>query len=459
MKIIILGAGQVGGFLASHLAQENNDITLVDSNARILREFDTKLDIRTIEGHASHPSVLRDAGCADCDLLIAVTSSDEVNMVACKIADTIFNTPKKIARVRSSAYLAKSKIFSNEKGFAIDVQICPEEIVTRQIMRLIEYPGTLQVLEFAKGQVKLVGVKAYYGGPLVGQEICALREHMPDVDARISAIYRKNKLIIPTGDTKIEADDEVFFIANSQDVRAVMAEMRNIKSKVNRVVIAGGGNIGERLAAKLENSVKQVKILEINAQRCEYLAEKLKTTVVLKGSATDKSLINDENLESYDAFIAVTDDDEVNIMSSLLARSLGISRVFTLISNPAYVDLLQGRDIDVAFSPQIATVGSLLTHIRQGKIEVVHSLRRGGAEAIEVVALGDKESSRVVGRELEKIALPAGVTIGAIVRDKQVLIAHHDLVVEEMDHLIIFVADRRMMSEVEALFSVGVTYD
>lgn len=456
MKIIILGAGQVGGTLAEHLAHEENDITVVDIDTQRLHELNSRLDIRTVTGSASYPLVLRQAGCEDADMLIAVTNSDEVNMVACQVAHTLFRTPTKIARVRSSAYLTRKALFSHE-AVPVDVLISPEQMVTDHIRRLIVYPGALQVLEFAKGQVQLVAVKAYYGGPLVGQELGFLRRHMPSIDTRVAAIYRRNRAIIPRGDTVIEADDEVFFIAARKDIRTVMSELRKVERDLRRVVIAGGGNIGRRLAEHLEHN-HQVKIIEHDLERCTNLSEHLDRTVVLHGSATNKRLLLEENIEDCDIFCALTNDDEVNIMSSMLAKRMGAKKVLTLINNAAYVDLVQGGEIDIAISPQQATIGGLLTHVRRGDIVNVHSLRRGAAEAIEAIAHGDARSSKVVGRAIGEINLPEGTTIGAVVRGKKVKIAHHDVVIESGDHVILFVIDKRRIRDVERLFQVGLTF-
>ena len=304
MKIIILGAGQVGGTLAEHLAHEENDITVVDTDSERLRELHNRLDIRTVTGPASYPQILRQAGGEDADMLIAVTNSDEVNMIACQIAHSLFHTPTKIARVRSTAYLTRKGLFSHD-AIPVDVLISPEQVVTDHIRRLIEYPGALQVLDFANGVAQLVAVKAYYGGPLVGQELGFLRRHMPNVDTRVAAIYRRNRPIIPRGDTVIEADDEVFFIAARKDIRTVMGELRRVDRNFRRVVIAGGGHIGERLAETLEHS-HQVKIIEHSLARCTDLSERLDRTVVLHGSATSKRLLLEENIEDCDIFCALT---------------------------------------------------------------------------------------------------------------------------------------------------------
>lgn len=457
MKIIILGAGQVGGTLAENLANEANDITIVDTDFVRLRELQERLDIRTVEGKASYPSVLEQAGARDADMLIAVTNSDEVNMIACQIAQTLYNTPTKIARVREHDYLLKNKAIFTEKSIPIDVLISPEELVTKHVRRLIEHPGALQVLDFTDGIAQLVAVKAYYGGPLVGREISYLRSHMPAVETRVAAIFRKDRPIIPKGETVIEADDEVFFIAAKKDTRSVMSELRRVDRPYKRIIIAGGGNIGARLAQNIEGKY-QVKIIERDMRRCNSLAKRLNNTIVLQGSASDKELLLEENIEDTDVFCALTNDDDANIMASMLAKRLGARTVMTLINNPAYVDLVQGGVIDIAISPQQTTIGSLLTHVRRGDVAAVHSLRRGAAEAIEAVAHGDKRTSKVVGKAIEDIDLPAGTTIGAIVRNDEFLIAHDNIIVENGDHVILFLVDKRKISEVERLFQVGLGF-
>ena len=456
MKIIILGAGQVGGTLAEHLASEANDITVVDTDGDRLRDLGDRLDIRTVQGRASLPTILRQAGADDADMLIAVTNSDEINMIACQVAYSMFRTPTKIARVREAAYLTRTGLFANE-AIPIDVLISPEQVVTNYIKRLVEYPSALQVLDFAEGKVQMVGVKAYYGGPLVGHAISHLRQHMPNVDTRVAAIYRRDRPIIPQGDTVIEADDEVFFIAARNNIRAVISEMRRLDESHKRIVIAGGGNIGERLAEAIESRY-QVKIIEKNPARCRYLSETLESTIVLQGSASDRDLLQEENIADTDLFLALTNDDEANIMSCMLAKRMGAKKVMSLINNPAYVDLIQGGAIDIAINPQQATIGTLLTHVRRGDIVSVHSLRRGAAEAIEAIAHGDKKSSKVVGRAIRDIPLPPGTTIGAIIRNDEVLIAHDSTVIESDDHIILFLIDKKYIRDVERLFQVGLTF-
>ena len=468
MKIIILGAGQVGGTLAINLASEANDIIVVDRNDSCLRELRDRADIGVVSGHASHPNILLKAGIEDADLLIAVTSDDEINMVACQIAHSLFHTPTRIARVRSYEYVSYQGLFKKE-AIPIDVIISPEQIVSNSIYRLVEQPGALQVLDFAGGEVQLVAVRAYYGGPLVGQELRFLRKHMPNIDTRVAAIYRRNRAIVPKGSTVIEADDEVFFIAAKSDIRAVMSELRRLERPYKRIVIAGGGNIGLSLALQLEKNYS-IKVIEYNLDRAGFLSDKLNHAIVLHGSASDKELLLEENIDNCDVFLAVTNSDAANIMSSMLAKRLGAGKVLTLISNPAYVDLVQGGEIDIAISPQQATIGSLLAHVRRGDIVNVHSLRRGAAEAIEVIAHGDEKSSKVVGKSIEDIDLPEGASIGAIVRESkqgegdkakvrhEVFIAHDDIVVQSEDHVILFLIDKRFTRDIERLFQVGFTF-
>jgi trk system potassium uptake protein len=456
MKIIILGAGQVGTSVAANLVSEANDITVVDHNPDLLRELQDRFDLRTVLGHGAHPDVLRSAGAEDADMIIAVTNSDETNMVACQVAYTLFHTPTKIARVRAQSFLDQPKLFGTD-ALPIDVPISPEALVTEYIMRLIENPGTLQVLDFAGGRIRLVAVKAYYGGPLVGHELRTLQDHMPLVDARVAAIYRQDRAIEPQGDTVIEADDEIFFVAAPRHIRLVMSELRRLDQPYKRLIIAGGGNIGARLAGALERNYR-VKIIERDLVRCKRISEALEKTIVLHGDAADRDLLQEENIENTDVFCAVTDDDEANILSGMLAKRLGARKVMALINRPSYVDLVQSGAIDIAISPQQATIGSLLKHIRRGDVVVVHSLRRGAAEAIEAIAHGDESSSKVIGRSIENIRLPKGASIGAIVRGEEVLMAHHDTVIEPEDHIIIFLQDKARIQEVERLFQVGVTF-
>jgi trk system potassium uptake protein TrkA len=456
MKIVILGAGQVGGSVAESLVSEHNDITVVDLEPQRLRTLQERLDLRTVLGNGAHPSVLAEAGIEDADLLVAVTQSDETNLVACRIAARMFNVPRRIARVRATDYLANERVLG-EDGFDVDISICPEQVLTEYIAKLVEFPEALQVLDFAGGKVSLVAVRAYSGGPLVGHPLKDLRRHMPRIDTRIVAIFRGDRSIVPDGDTLIEAGDEVFCLAASGHIREVMRELRRMDRPVRRVMIAGGGNIGLRLAMALEDRYS-VRVIEHNKRRCELLAARLGEALVLNGDTTDEELLEDENIAEMDLFVAVTNDDENNIMSSLLAKRMGARRVVALINRRSYVDLLQSGQIDIAISPAQATIGTLLAHVRRGDVVAVHSLRRGAAEALEAVVHGDRESCKLTDRRVDEVDLPPGTTIGAVVRGDQVIMAHHDTVIRAEDHVIVFVADKKNLPRVERMFQVGVRF-
>lgn len=451
MKIVILGAGQVGRTAAYHLSREEaNQVTVVDTQEDVLRDLQDRLDIRTVAGNASYPSILEAAGAATADVLIALTSSDEVNMMACEVAHTLYRTPTKIARIRSAEYTRHPQLFSAE-ALAVDVFISPEQLVTEYIERLIHYPGALQVLDFADGRVRLVGLRARKGGLLVGQKLRAMKEHIPNSEARVMAVYRAGRIVEAAGDTVIEDGDEVFFLAGKDDTRRFMAEMRREERPVKRVVIAGGGNIGFRLARELEKH-NQVKLIERDAKRARRVSELLDSTIVLNGDAADEDLLVEENIDSCDVFAALTNSEESNILSAMLARRLGAAKVMALINRPSYAELMESGSIDVAISPQTVTIGSLLAHVRRGDVVRVHSLRRGAAEALEAVVHGDERSSRVIGQKVEDIRLPEGASIGCVVRDETVIMAHHDTVVQANDHVVLFLSDRRHIEQVERLF-------
>jgi len=456
VKILILGAGQVGSTVAESLVGEANDITVVDTDSEKLRQLQDRLDLRTLTGNAAHPSVLEQAGIADTDMLLAVTQSDEVNMVACKLAASLYNTPTRIARIRSADFLARPEVFSKD-NFCVDFSICPEQILTEYIVKLIEFPEALQVQKFSQGKASLVAVRAFHGGPLVGKPLSFLRTHMPQVETRVAAIFRKVGPLIPEGNTVIEDGDEIFFIAATENIRSVLKEMRRMDKPTRRVMIVGGGNIGRRLAEALENDY-QVKLIEYNKKVCAKLAAELKHTLVLNGDGTDENLMRQEHVSEVDVFCALTNDDENNIMSALLAKQGGAGKVIALINRSAYVDLVQGGKIDIALSPAHVTIGSLLAYVRQGDVAAVHSLRRGAAEVLELVAHGDRKLSKVVGRRIDEIDLPKGATIGAIVRSGKVIMGHHDTVIEKDDHVIVFVINKQMVRKVERLFQVGIGF-
>jgi len=457
MNIIILGAGQVGSTVATELAkEESNEITVIDTNQQILSELQDRLDLRTLCGNGSYPDLLEDAGADDADMLIALTNSDEINMIACQIASSIFHTPTKVARIRSPEYLGRPGLFA-EDSIPVDVMISPESLVTDYIHHLIEHPSALQVLDFANGRVQLVAVKAYHDGLMVGRELKDMSEVVPKVDMRVAAIFREGQSIQPSGECIVEAGDEVFFLAAREHIPTVISEMRKLEKPNKRVMLAGGGNIGGQLAARMEKDF-QVKVIEAFPARAGQLSAMLDKAIVLLGDAANPDLLLEENIEAMDVFCALTNDDEANILSSMLAKRMGAKKVMSLINRPAYVDLVESGLIDIAISPHQVTIGALLAHIRRGDVVAVHALRRGSAEAIEAIAHGDKTSSKVVGRQIDEINLPEGARISAIVRGDDVLIAHHDTVIESEDHVILFLTNKKKIAEVEKLFQVGFTY-
>jgi trk system potassium uptake protein TrkA len=473
MKILILGAGRVGESVAESLVSERNDITVIDVDPQRLAALQDRLDLRGVVGNGIQPSVLKEAGAEDADMLIACAPLDETNLVACKIAHDVYGTPTRIARVRSPEFADGSALMGRE-GFAVNEVICPEESLTTYIRKLIEYPEALQVLEFSQRRVSLIAVRAVDGGPLVGHVISDLPRLVPDVPMRIVAIYRRDRMgmdqqIVCDGATRVEAGDEVFVLAANEHIRRALDAMRRRDHPVRRVLIAGGGRVGLRLARHIAGDC-HVKIIDADPRRCEYLTTQLpEHTLVLRGDSTDEDLLEDENVGDCDLFLALTSDDEDNIMSCLLAKRMGARRVLALINRRAYADLVQGQgtQIDIAVSPSQAVIGELLAHVRRGDVAAVYSLRRGAAEALEAIARGDRRSSKVVGRRIDEIALPPGAMIGAIVRDVQVgeregrkivIVPHHDTVVESDDHVIVFVPRKRMVRQVEKLFQVGATF-
>lgn len=453
MKILILGAGQVGTSVLASLASERNDIVVVDTQSHLLKDLQDRYDIGIVQGNASHPTVLKRAGADETDMLIAVTSDDETNMLACQIANALFKIPKKIARVRALEYLSYPELFADD-AIPIDVVISPEQIITQFIERLLEYPGASQVLDFADGKIRMASVRALQGGPLVGREIRELHQHMPNVHARITAIFRDGNPIIPNGRETIEAGDEVFFIASSEEIKDVMSELRELEKPYKRLMFAGGGHIGKRVAQALENRY-QVKVIERDVKRAKKIAGDLTNTVVLLGDATDKELLISENIENTDVFCAITNADEANILSAMLARRLGARRVISLINKTAYADIIGNNLVDLVISPQQSTIGALLRHIRRYDAVRAYSLRHGAAEAIEAIAHGTPGNSRVVGIPIDRIKMPPGVVMGALVRGDEVIQVHHDTVIQDGDHVIMFLLDKKLIPVIEQMFQAG----
>ncbi len=454
MKIIILGAGQVGSSLAISLANEAHDITLVDADPQILQDIQGRADLRTVTGKASHPGLLEQAGARDADMIIALTESDETNMVACQVAYTLFHTPTKIARIRALEYFTYDNLFVQE-ALPVDVLISPEYLISQYIQRLIEHPDSLQVLDFANGRIKLLALRA--SKLMVGRKLRDIWALMPETEAKVVAVYRNNQSIPVNDLVTIQDNDEVFFLASSDNALAMTGQLRGNAEPYKRILLAGGGNIGYHLAKSLENDY-QIKIIDRNTTRTQFLSESLNKTIVLQGDAADQDMLREENIEDVDVFCALTNDDEANILSSMLAKRLGANKVMSLINRPSYVELVESGIVDIAISPRQVTLGTLLAHVRKGDVVAVHSLRRGAAEALEAVAHGDRKTSKVVGRRIDEIKLPKGAIIGAIARDEQVVIAEPDIIIEPEDHVILFLADKSGVRDIERLFQVSATF-
>jgi len=459
VKILILGSGQVGSAIAQELANmPNNDVSIIDTDENALRNIGSLVDVQTVVGNGASPVLLEQVGAADTDMLLALTRSDETNLLACKMAADFFNIPNRIARVRSSDYLdygAEDGHIPALDAFAVTDSIHPEQLVTRHLAGLLDYVRALQVLRFAGDLARLMVVQTRNGDPLNGRSIIQIGDILPEnTDCQICAVYRGSRLIVPQPDTLIQEGDEVCFVGHSRQIATIMNVLFQREQSNRRIMIAGGGNVGYRLAKQLENRF-DIKIVEQNTQRAEWLAEHLDNTLVLHGSATDEALLAREYIDEIDVFCAVTNDDENNIMAGLLAKNLGARRVISIINRSRYVDLLTGNQIDIVVSPHMITIGSVLAHIRRGDVAAVYPLRRGNAEVIEVVVHGDKKTSALVGRRVEDVKWPTGCHLAAVVRGEEVAMGrHHDLEFADGDHLVIFVTRRRALAEIEKLIQV-----
>ncbi len=456
MRIVILGAGQVGGTLAETLAGEDNDITLVDLEEGRLRELQHRLDIQTIQGSAAHPSVLVKAGIEQADMLIAVTNSDEINMMGCQIAYSLFRTPTKIARIRSRHYDGFDQIFCKDH-IPVDVRINPEQLVTEHIKNLIDYPGATHVLDFAQGRLLLVTIKPQIGGVMVGKTVQELHAHLGVLDARLVALFRENRSLENIEQTCIETGDEVLFIATPTAIHQILVALGRYVHPNRRIMIAGGGHIGSKLAMSLEHHYR-IKIIDHNPERTSHLASQMQKGTILQGDIADRNLLVNENIEFMDVFCAVTNDDEANIMSCLQAKRLGARHTLALVNRKAYVELIEDSSIDQAISPQLITIGSILAKMRQGNMVKVHRLQHDNAEAIELVTHGDPLTSQVIGRRLDELELPHGCHLVALMRDEKILMANPDTILASGDHVILLLLKQRYLRQVEALFQVALTF-
>ena len=457
MKVIVCGAGQVGFNIARHLALEKNDVTVIDQSPELIRKVTDTLDVQGVIGHASHPDVLEQAGAADADMIIAVTYADEVNMMACQVAHSIFDVPTKIARVRHQSYLEPvwANLFSRD-NMPIDVIISPEIEVARAVTRRLEVPGAFEMISLADDKVKLLGVRCEDTCPLVNTPLRQLTQLFPDLNIVIVGLMREDRPIVPKGDDQMLPGDEVYFVVDSDQVPRAMGAFGHEETAARRLLIFGGGNIGLFLAQEIENDHPWVnaKVIEANAERAELVAGRLKNTVVIQGDVLDPEILAEANVSATDTVVAVTNDDETNILASLLARRYGCRRLITLINKPTYEPLIHTLGIDVVVSPRNITVSTILQHVRRGRIHSVHTLREGFGELIEAEAL---ETSPLVGTPLREVDLPDGVLLGAIVRDGKMISPRGDTVVRARDRIVLFAAEEAIR-KVETLFSVQLEY-
>ena len=457
MKVVIAGAGMVGQNIATYLARAGNDVTVIDQRPDLVQRLGETLDIRALTGFASHPSVLERAGCGEADLLIAVTYADEVNMVACEIAHTLFKVPTTIARIRQQDYLQSrwQDLFSRG-GLPIDVIISPEMEIARAMARRLELPGALDAIPFADDKVRLIAVHCQPSTPILDTPLRQLTRLFPDLHLTVVAITRGERLFVPEPDDQILVDDEVHFVIETSQIQRGLTAFGYDEPASERIVIAGGGNIGLYLAGELEERLPkaELRLIEFDAARAEMVADTLERTVVLQGDATDREIQLEAGIADADAIVTVTNEDEVNVMAALLGKRLGCRRAMALINNATYASLIRSVGIDVAVNPRDTTVSSILQHVRRGRIKAVHTLRDGEAEIYEAEAL---ETSPLVGKSLRDVRLPSGMIIGVIVRDEKVVLPRGDTVVRPKDRVVL-VARADMVKKVEQLFAVRLDY-
>lgn len=453
MQILIIGAGEVGYNIAKRLSSENKDVVVIDPNEARLKRVRENLDIQTVCGSGSSPKTLLDAGLKQTEMLIAVTDSDEVNMIACLIAGSQANIPVKVARVRNPEYAENTTIL-DKNHLDIHLAISPERETAKVILKVLDVPHATSVYDFLEGKVRLFSMKIESDCPLAGKSLKELHFLHPGEKVLIPAIFREGRIIIPGGEERILADDEVFAVTETGNVERVVGFFGYKAEKIKRVMIAGGGRIGFYVAKYLEEQGVNVKIVERNEERCEEIAAELEKTVVLAGNVSDKELLAEENISDTDCFIAVTNDDEANILSSLLAKQMGARKVITVLNSPSYISLISKVGIDVPISPRTTTVSSILQYVRKGKVLSVTSIHEEDAEAIEVVAL---ETSDIVNRPLKELKEPKGAIIGAIEREGRVIIPRGEDMVLPGDKVLIF-TQRSSIPDVEKSLMVKMEF-
>ena len=457
MKVIVCGAGQVGYSIARYLAQEDNDVTVVDQSQQLTRKIADTLDIKTVNGFASHPDILEQAGAADADMLIAVTQSDEVNMIACQVGHSLFNITTKIARVRQQGYLEPkwANLFTRDH-MPIDVIISPEREVASAIARRLRMPGAFDLISLVGDLVKLVGVRLNADCPVVNTPLRQLTQLFPDLNVRIVGIVRAGDPVSPVGDEQLMPGDEVYFVCDHEHLDRAMAAFGHEEREARRIVVFGGGNIGQFLTQQIEaeNPSVNIKIIEKDKTHAEIAARNLKRSVVLLGDVLDSDILEEANVSAAEAVVAVTNDDETNILAALLAKRQGSARAITLVNSEAYAPLVPDLGIDVVVSPRHITVSTILQHVRRGRIHSVHTLRDGFGELIEAEAL---ETSPLVGQPLGESDLPDGVLVGAVVHDGEVIIPRSSTVIQTGDRVVLL-APAEAVRQVEKMFAVQLEF-
>tara|TARA_B100000614_G_scaffold221025_1_gene207942 strand:+ start:4594 stop:5964 length:1371 start_codon:yes stop_codon:yes gene_type:complete len=453
-KIIVFGGGQVGSSVAKILSDDGNDITLVDVDKSVLENLKEQIDIKTIHGLASHPSIQRLADADNSDMVIAVTGNDEVNMAACHVAKNIFNVPKRIARLRANEYLNDEDGFQ-KKFFSINDVISPNILVTDYVKNIIDHPGAFQAFKFAYGKVHVIAATVLSNGPLARKRLSEFRDHLPNVDVKVVAIFREKKYLIPDDDTFIMPDDDVLFIATEENMR-FMSELRKMTDEPHNVMIAGGGRVGSALAKKLEDTYN-LKLIEKDKLIAKNISENLSSTVVLNNDIADETMLKNENINDVDYFCAVTSDDQANILSAKLAKDMGAGKTIAIVNKSSYRNLVS-KEIDVVVSPEDVTIGSLLASVRTSDIVSVNRIGDIDGEVMEIVAHGDKKTSKLVGNRISQLQLPKSIVIGAVVRDDSVILANEDIEIQDEDHIIIFAFDKKELPTIEKLFQVNVGF-
>jgi len=457
MKIVICGAGEVGSSIAKYLSEEGGNLTIVDQDAELVREVSQNLDVTGVIGHASHPDVLERAGIADADMIIAVTYSDEVNMVACEIAHSMFKVPTKIARIRSQVYLRPewADLYTN-KAIPIDVIISPEVEVARAVKRRIETPGATDVIPLADDKVRLVGVRCNADTPITATPLRQLTSLFPDLKIVVVGIKRNDRVIIPRGDDEMFDGDDVYFVVASDQCQRALAAFGHEEAATRRAVILGGGNIGLFVAQQLEADHPEIKlkIIELDRERAEYLAQTLHHTIVIHGDVMSPEILAEAGVAGAGTVIAVTQNDETNILASLLAKKKGALRTVSLVNKSGYNTLVSSLGIDVIVNPRSITVSRILQHVRRGRIHSVYTIQDDFGELIEAEAM---QTSGLVGKPLRELNLPTGTRIGVLIRKGQVIVPRGDTMVEGGDRIMMFAA-KDAVKQVEKLFSVRLEF-